>query len=176
MESSWPGDQFLFVFGGNVQYWKKYLKYQNQNFTIGTSSSFGSPVGSAIVLWMIFSHFKGHSLGRFQNCANTKIYHRYKNMSHLKVKRTARCFLLSPTTTTLLNTYIVATILVDDHKYKMVVPICFFRSWWSQEQNEPAVPLWWRPQSKLAQHFLLDFKKIKDFWSFFTLTWDPFER
>ena len=30
----------------NVQYWK----YHNQNFTIGTSSSFGSPVGSAIVL------------------------------------------------------------------------------------------------------------------------------
>ena len=30
----------------NVQYWK----YHNQNFTIGTSSSFGSPVGSAIVM------------------------------------------------------------------------------------------------------------------------------
>ena len=46
----------------NVQYWK----YHNQNFTIGTSSSFGSPVGSAIVLLMIFFILGDSVMGDFK--------------------------------------------------------------------------------------------------------------
>ena len=71
-----------------------------------------------------FFHFRGQCYGRFQNCANKKIYHRYKNMNHLRVRRTATTLCLF--VKICLNTVSFPFLQVDHYPLQLEASV----QWW----------------------------------------------